>query len=149
MAKMGLSVRDDPPRVVDLTGREWGETVEGLALSVAALPSEDRSAQPSVSVVIRNLSAAARELQVPGWLHYYEFDVRLADGTPLPMSPFGRELMKRQADQQDVTLAPGGVNETQVPVGSIFGLRTGQSYRVKARCRPQPGFTVESNEIRI
>ena len=34
LANMGLVLRDDPPKVIDMTGREWGEVVDGLALSI-------------------------------------------------------------------------------------------------------------------
>ena len=35
---MGLSVRDDPKKLVDIAGRQWGEAIDGLALSVILKP---------------------------------------------------------------------------------------------------------------
>ncbi|MES1261304.1 MAG: hypothetical protein ABUS49_06155, partial [Acidobacteriota bacterium] len=52
MAKMGLSMRDDPPKVVDLTIRAWGETKAGLALSILEIPRDDPQALPRISIVI-------------------------------------------------------------------------------------------------
>src|ERR1700761_8517021 len=53
LANMGLVLRDDPPRVIDMTGREWGESAGGLELSVREIPREDSRQQAVLSTVIR------------------------------------------------------------------------------------------------
>jgi hypothetical protein len=148
MAKMGLSVRDDPPRVVDLSIRQFGETRDGLALSILQIPLEDREALASVSVVLRNVSQEPKAFTIPGWLAFYRMEVRLPDGSPAGLKPFGRALAnaERRKESLNVTLAPGALNETEVPLGSIFNLRAGVGYTVKAFCEPG-GTLLESNEI--
>jgi hypothetical protein len=149
LAKMGLSVRDDPPKVVDLSVREFGEPQQGLALSIRQIPRDDPDALASVSVVIRNVSQEVRTFVVPGWLAFYQFDVRMPDGSPAPLTPFGRALAKpeHRNERSNVSLAPGALNETEVPLGSIFRLRRGAKYVVRASCEPAQGVTLRSNEI--
>lgn len=151
MAKMGLSVRDDPPKVVDLSLYEFGEPREGLALAIRQIPHDDPDALASVSVVIRNVGQETRSFVVPGWLAFYKFDVRTPDGDPAPLTPFGRALLRpeHRAERVNVSLAPGALNETEVPLGSIFSLRPGVKYRVRASCEPFEGITLQSNEITI
>jgi hypothetical protein len=151
LAGMGLIVRDDPPKVVDLAAREWGAAVEGLALSIGEIPHADPDAQAAVSVVLRNAGAAARSLTVPGWLFFYRFEVRDSGGAPAAMSPFGRELLKpaRRTERLEVVLAPGEANETQVPIGSIFNMPGKRRNLVRASCEPSAGVVLQSNEITI
>lgn len=149
MAKMGLSVRDDPPKVVDLSIREFGHPQNGLVLSVLQLVRDDPAALTSVSIVLRNLSQESRAFGVPGWLAFYRFEVRQSDGAPAPLTPFGRALTspERKNERLTASLAPGAFHETEVPLGSIFRLRIGEAYRVRAICEPLPGQEVQSNEI--
>jgi hypothetical protein len=151
LAKMGLSVRDDPPKVVDLTVREWGPEQAGLALSIAEIPREDADALPRVSVVIRNVSRDRKTFSVPGWLFFYGVEVRMEDGTLASMSPFGRQLLKpeRRTEQLEVSLEPGEFREAEIPIGSIFGLRARGRYTVSLACEPSDGVVLASNAIVI
>jgi hypothetical protein len=151
MAKMGLAMRDDPPKVLDLSVREWGAPAGGFALSIREVPREDPDASPAVSVVLRNLSDDRRQLTIPGWLVFYKWEVAAADGTRVPVSPFGRERLKpeRQTERFEISLAAGEANETQIPLGSIFSIRARGRYRVKASCEPLGEIVVRSNEILI
>ena len=151
MAKMGLSVRDDPPKVVDLTIREWGEARNGFELSILSLPREDPDALPRLSVVIRNVGQGEKRLAVPGWLFFYRTEVRQADGAVIPLSPFGRELTKpdRSTERIEIGLAPGEFHETEIPIGSMFGLRAKGGYRVTVACQTGPGEDTVSNQIQI
>jgi hypothetical protein len=151
LAKMGLSMRDDPPKVVDLSIHQFGETKDGLALSIRQIPRDDPDALPSVSVVIRNVGQETRKFVVPGWLAFYNFDVRTPDGSPALLTPFGRALNKpeHRNERINVSLAPGALNETEVPLGSIFRLRPGEKYVVRASSEPTEGVTLQSNEITI
>src|SRR5580700_6919750 len=102
LAKMGLVIRDDPPKVIDMTGREWGEAVEGLALSVRELPREDPDKVAGISVVMKNSGSHPRTLIVPPWIFYYEIE-------GLTLSPYGQQLMNpdRKVRNTEVTLGTG------------------------------------------
>jgi hypothetical protein len=154
MAKMGLSVRDDPPKVVDLTIRSWGEPADGLVLSVYEIPRYDREALPRISVVIRNIGQERKTLTVPGWLFFYHFEVLLPDDSPAPLSPFGRELLKpaRRTENLAVPLDPGEFQEAEIPIGSLFNLRARGRYVVSVGCIPDLAtgeVTFRSNRITI
>ena len=152
MAKMGLSMRDDPKKVIDPGARQWGAPAEGLALSIeSVLLREDRSVMSNLSVVLRNVGDATKSLVVPGWLFFFHVEITGPDGTPVPVSSFGGELLKpsRRTERIDVTLAPGALTETQIPVGSIFEMRAKGEYRIEAWCE-LPGQTrLKSNRISI
>ena len=94
LAKMGIMVRDDPPKVIDVAARSWGDPVDGFVLSIEQI-AHDENAPPTLSVVLRNVSPAAQTLAIPGWLHYYHFDMTA------PLSPFGRELLKPERSTAD------------------------------------------------
>src|SRR5438309_3253548 len=96
MAKMGLSVRDDPPKVVDLSLYTFGEAQQGLALAIRQIPRDDPDALASVSVVIRNVGQETWSFVVPGWLGFYEFSVKTAEGEAAPLTPFGRALARAE-----------------------------------------------------
>jgi hypothetical protein len=150
LAKMGLSVRDDPPKVIELTGRAWGDTVDGLALSVRQAPNDDSSAVPALSVVLRNVGATPRRLTTPGWLFFFRIDMLGPDGAPASLTPFGRELLRpeRNTEKTTVALAPGEATETLLPVGSIFAMRAKGRYRVEASCQPPDAASaLRSNSV--
>ena len=146
---MGLSVRDDPPKIIDLSLYTFGEPREGLALAVRQIPRADPDALSTVSVVIRNISDQPKSFVTPGWLAFYRLNVQLPDGTPVAPTPFGRALSNpaRQQESLRATLAPGAFNETEIPLGSLFNMRPRAVYAVQARCQPLDGVTVESNRI--
>jgi len=152
MAKMGLSVRDDPKRVVNPELRQWGQTVDGFALSVeSVLLREDRGVMSNLSVVLRNVGDETKSLTVPGWLFFFHVDLTGPDGQPVSMSPFGSELLKpsRKTERIAATLPPGGLTETQIPLGSIFGMRAPGDYRASAWCELPGGSILRSNSISI
>ncbi len=149
---MGLSVRDDPKRVVDPETRQWGASVGGFALSIeSVLLREDRSVMSNLSVVLRNVSDATKSLVVPGWLFFFQVEMTGPDGTPVQVSPFGGELLKpsRRTDRIEMTLAPGGLTETQIPVGSVFEMRAKGEYRIAVWCELPGGAKLHSNRIAI
>jgi len=152
LARMGLSVRDDPKRVIDPANRQWGPPIGGLALSLeSVLLREDRSVMSNLSVVLRNLSDATKSLVVPGWLFFFHVEITGPDGTPVPVSSFGGELLKpsRRTERIDVTLGPGALTETQIPIGSIFEMRAEGQYRIEAWCELPGQATLRSNRISI
>jgi hypothetical protein len=136
LAKMGLTVRDDPRRVIDISARQWGETLDGFALSLEPFPG-------GISVVLLNVGEAPRTLTIPAWLRFFRFDI------DAPLTPFGRQLLspERQAGHIAVTLKPREPVETQVPLGSLFALRPGEKYAVQASCTLPDGDTLHSNRI--
>jgi hypothetical protein len=151
MAGMGLIVRDDPPKVIDLTVREWGAASDGLALSIRQTPNKDPAAQEAISAVLRNVGEATREMNVPSGLFFYRLEITGPDASPVPLSPFGRELLRpeRNTGRVQIRLAPGEATETEIPVGSIFNLRKKGAYRAQATCELPGGTLLQSNGITI
>jgi len=138
-------------KVVDLSVREWGAAVDGFALSIRQSPTVDPEAQAAISAVLRNVSEMPIRMTVPGGLFFYHLEITGPDGTSMPMSPFGRELLKpaRNTERVEIQLAPGEVKETEIPVGSLFTLRKKGSCRAQAWCELPTGAILRSNEIVI
>jgi hypothetical protein len=152
LARMGLSVRDDPKKVIDPETRQWGPTLDGFALSIeSVLLREDRTVMSNLSVVLRNVSDAAQSLVVPGWLFFFHVEMIGPDGSRVPPSPFGGELLKlkRRTERIELTLAPGALTETQIPVGSIFEMAGRGEYRIEAWCELPDGARLHSNRISV
>jgi hypothetical protein len=147
---MGLSVRDDPKKVVDIAGRQWGEPVRGLALSILLTPRKHDDEPYSTSVAIHNQSPETQRLMTPGWLNFFRVSVIASDGALAAMTPYGRELMKpeRRPALSEVVLSPGEAIEVDIPLGTIFDVRRGQ-FRVHAACEAPGGGILTSNEILI
>jgi hypothetical protein len=144
LAKMGLVIRDDPPKVIDMTGRVWGEPVDGLALSIRELPREEPNRVAGISVVMKNTGAHPKTLSVPPWIFYYEI-------AGLTLTPYGRQLMSadRKAEKSELTLGPGDAIETDLPIGTIFNMRTPGEYPVQVSCLLPDESTLRSNAIGI
>jgi hypothetical protein len=149
LAKMGLTVRDDPKKVVDVAGRTWGEAVDGLALSMQLKRREDPDELSTVSVAIRNTGAARRTLRTRGWLEYFHVTVRDSSGAEAAFTPYGRELMKPEnaPAPAEVELEPGEAMEADIPIGSIYRMKG--TYRVQAWCATPEGGRAVSNEIEV
>lgn len=144
LAKMGLVIRDDPPKVIDMTGREWGEGVDGLALSIRELSREDSNSVAGISVVMKNDRAVAKTLNVPAWIHYFKIE-------GLELTPYGRSVLDpaRTAKKADVTLTAGGAVEAELPIGRIYSMRAPGVYSVQVSCRLDDGGVLRSNNIDI
>src|ERR1700722_268206 len=127
MAKMGLSVRDDPKKEVDVAGRTWGEPVNGLALSVLLRAKEDPDELPAVSIAILNRGPETKHLTTRGWMNFFSVSVLGPDGAPAPLTSYGAELMKpeRQPAVSELVLATGEAVEADIPIGSIYQMRNG------------------------
>jgi hypothetical protein len=152
LARMGLSVRDDPKRVIDPANRQWGPPIGGLALSLeSVLLREDRSVMSNLSVVLRNVSDATKSLVVPGWLFFFHVEMTGPDGLPVAVSPFGGELLKpsRRTERLEVTLAPGALTETQIPAGSLFEMGAKGEYGIEVWCELPDGVKLHSNRISV
>jgi len=144
LANMGLVLRDDPPRVIDMAGREWGEPADGLALSIRELKREDPRQVAGISVVIKNEEPRSRILNVPPWIFFCEID-------GLELTPYGRQLMSpdRKGKNIEVKLDPNGAIETDLPVATIYNMRGGGEYQVQVSCRLPDQTVLRSNEITI
>ena len=142
LANMGLVIRDDPPKVIDLTGREWGEAVDGLALSIRELKREDERQVAGISVVMKNSGAQAKTMSAPPWVFFYNVE-------GLELSPYGRQFMSAgpKVKNVEVTLGTGDAIETDLPVGTIYNMRAAGSYRVRVSCEVPAGSVLRSNEI--
>ena len=141
---MGLVIRDDPPKVIDMTGREWGEAVDGLALSIRELKREEPRQVAGISVVMKNGGTHPKTLDVPPWIFYYEIE-------GLELTPYGRQSMNqdRKAKNIEVTLRPGDAIETDLPIATIYKIRAVGVYKVEVSCRLPDGSVLRSNEIVI
>ena len=146
---MGLSVRDDPKKAVDVAGRAWGTPVGGLALSVTLKRREDADELATVSAAIHNCSVEPKRVMTRGWLHFFQVSVTGPDGGAVAPTPYGRELLKpeRQLALFEVVLAPGEAIEADIPIGSIFQMRKGK-FRVQASGEV-PGGRAVSNELPV
>lgn len=146
LAKMGLVIHDDPPRVIDLAGRKWGDTVDGLALSVRELPRETPEGVAGISVVLRNVGNLAKTLSIPSWVRYYEI-------AGLELSPYGRQLMTGAGSQKagagEIILPPGEAIETELPIAKIYVLSKPGDYRIQVSCKVSDGSVLKSNAIDI
>jgi hypothetical protein len=145
LAKMGLILRGDPPRSIDMTAREWGQPVGCVALSIREIKREDPEQLPSVSAVMKNSGHEKIPLTIPGWLNFYKMEVAA------PLTAYGRALLApgRRAEKIDITLGPGDATETDLPVGSVYEIRGPKEYKVRVSCQLQAGAILQSNEITI
>ena len=140
LANMGLVLRDDPPKVIDLTGREWGEPAGGLTLSIRELKREDTEQVAGISVVMKNLGTDSRTLTIPPRIFFYQ-----AEG--LELTPYGRQLMNPDQKRKlvEVKLGPGEAIETDLPIAKIYNLRG----KLRITCQLPEGTVLRSNEITI
>ena len=132
---MGLVIHDDAKKTISVEGREWGAVASGLALSIQYLPSFDSDAQPEITAVIANRGSASQTLSIPGWLYYFVYEVETTAGARLELTAFGRQLLRpeRQTEKLEIPLAPGAHAATEIPIGSLFGLRPRTGYRIRLR----------------
>ncbi len=150
MAKMGLSVKDDPRKVVDVAGRTWGPVVDGLTISALLRTKEDPDELPAITVAILNRGVAAQRITTHGWLDYFQLSVTDSTGAAAELTPYGRELMKPERMQAaaEMVLEPGEATEADIPIGSLYVMRKGR-YRVQATCAVPGGGRLISNEIQV
>jgi hypothetical protein len=143
LANMGLILRDDPPKVIDMTGRAFGEAVNGLELSIREFPKDDPHERAVLSVVIRNRENEKKIFAVPGWLFFYQVQI------DAPLSGYGDQVLKpeRKTERFEVTLAANEAKETDVPLGLLYDLHAGSDYRVRVSARLADGAVLTSNEI--
>jgi hypothetical protein len=140
LAKMGLVLRDDAPKVIDLAGREWGEPAGGLMLSIRELKREDPGQVAGISVVMKNLGTDPRTLTVPPWIFFYQVEGQ-------ELTPYGRQLMNPDHKRQlvEVKLGSGEPIETELPIAKIYNLRA----RFRVTCQMPDDTVLSSNEITI
>jgi hypothetical protein len=145
MANMGLTVKDDRPRVIDMTGREWGEPLNGLELSIREAPKEDPRQPAVLSVVLRNTGPERRRLTIPGWLFFYQIE------TTAPLSAYGRELLKpeHRTENVEISLGPGDATETDLPIGLIYEMRGSGPWPVRVASHLADGLVLRSNGLEV
>ena len=143
---MGLVIHDEPIKVISAEGREWGPVTNGLSLSIQDMPSFDSDAQPEITAVIINRGNTTQTLVIPGWLFYFDYSVSTSDGKALELSSFGRQLLRpeRRTETLEIPLAPGAHAATEIPIGSIFGLKAQTPYTIRLRTGD-----LESNQITV
>jgi hypothetical protein len=143
LANMGLVLRDDPPKVIDMTGRVWGAAVNGLALSIRELPRDDESRVTGISVVIRNAAAEPRTLDGP-LAAFYEVE-------GLTPSAYGRQLANSSAQpaSSPVTLLSGDAIETELPVATTHDIRSAGDHSLRVSCKLPGGAVLCSNSLTL
>ena len=143
---MGLVVHDEPMKVIGAEGREWGPPAHGLALSIQALHASDPEQLPEITAVIVNRSDGPQTLTVPGWLFYFDYEVESSPGVRVELSGFGRQLLRpeRKTERLEIVLTAGGHAATEIPIGSLFGLRARTPYSIRLRAGE-----LESNLVRV
>jgi hypothetical protein len=152
MARMGLAMRDDPPKTINVASRAWGPSRGGFALSLESAPlREDASVTSNLSVVLRNEMEVARTLSLPGWLFLYRVELTGPDGNPASLSAFGREMLspERATERFERTFPPEGVMEAQIPLGSLFDLRAAGDYGAAVSCQVPDIGELRSNPVTI
>jgi hypothetical protein len=144
LANMGLVLRDDPVKVIDLTGREWGAVADHLTLSIRELPREDSRHVAGISVVMKNDGTDARTLSIPPWIVFCEIE-------GLELTPYGRRLMSpdHKGKNVGIKLDPGAATETDLPIATVYNMRSAGEYRIQVSCRLPDGTVLRSNEITI
>jgi hypothetical protein len=132
LAKMGLLVRDDPPKVLDPATRQWSPAVDGFTISVRPIPGENPEAVSAISIALRNVSPLVATLEIPNWLFFYHIEI-----AGCGLTPYGRALLRpeRNTMRQIVTLQPGAIAETQIPIGAIYEIGAGTSHQISVTCR--------------
>ncbi|HWD98869.1 MAG TPA: hypothetical protein VG345_07520 [Bryobacteraceae bacterium] len=150
-AKLGLTVRDDAPKIIDVASREWGEPAAGVALSIRELPKEDPDQLPGISAALRNVSGEKKRLEISPWLLFYSVSIARPDGAPAALTAFGREQLKpeRHAHGLALDLDPGQAVETEIPLGSLYGMRSPGDYRIALSAQLPTGEVAQSNEITL
>lgn len=143
LANLGLVLRDDPPKVIDMTGRVWGDTIEGLALSIRELPRDDEGRVTGISVVVKNTGTASRALDGP-LAARYEIE-------GLERSAYGHQLSAStpRVSPSPVTLGPGGAIETELPIATTYEMRSAGDYKLLLSCRLPDGTALRSNELTV
>lgn len=144
LAQMGLVLRDDPPKVIDMTGREWGEAVDGLALSIRELRRDDPREVAGISVVMKNEGTGTRAFSIPPWIFFYKIE-------GLELTPYGRQLMSpdRKGKDIEVTLGPGAAIETDLPLGTIYKFSATGNHKLQVSCELPGHAVLRSNELTI
>jgi hypothetical protein len=142
LANMGLVIRDDPPKVIDLTGREWGPEVDGLTLSIRELPREDLRQVTGISVVMKNTTGETKRFGIPSAAFFSRIH-------GLELTPFGRQFFgSTQKGQNTVMmLGPGEAKETDLPLSTMYNVRALGEYRVYISCALPGDAELRSNEI--
>jgi hypothetical protein len=145
MGKMGLTLRGDPPRKINVEGRVWGEEAGGVVLSIREIANSDPAQLPAISVVMKNVGSATRKLTIPGWMFFYQVE------TPQPLTAFGRQLLmpERRRERLEISLGPGDATETDVPVAQLYEMRARGEYQLRVSCTLEDGVVVRSNQIVI
>ncbi len=145
LGKMGLILRGDPPRTINMTDRVWGMAVQGFALSLREIPRDDAEQLASVSVVMKNNGNETQAFVIPGWMHFYAVQIVAAQ------TPYGRSLLRpeRSKERLEISVGPGDATETDIPVGSFYELKAKTEYAVSVTCALPDGTGLRSNEIRL
>ena len=144
LANLGLVIRDDPPKVIDLSARAWGAAEGGLSLSVAELPREGSRGVTGISVVMRNEAGEPKRFTAPPLARFYRIE-------GLEPTAYGRQLLhtSQNQPQSEISLSPGGVINTDLPLATTYNVRAAGEYKIQVTCTLADGTVLRSNELTI
>ncbi len=141
MGLLGFAVHDaNEPRISDAL-RTWGPAHEGLALSVFAAPSDDKSQPPDLSIALKNLGTEDRVLLLTDWMGFYTVEM---DATPNQYAELSRKQALAKAKNK-VTIKAGKFVETDLPLSLLYQLQRRRTYTARVRCE----LGLISNEVEI
>lgn len=143
---LGLAYRRETARPqVPQNQRTWGAETDGFMLSASEIRDSDSGSPALISLAIRNCSDEERKLAILPWLVFYRLEIKPAD-----LTAYGRRLLDNEATGPRITisLAPGQIIETGIPIGNLYSLQKGRQYAISASCTiPASGAVLVSNEI--
>lgn len=137
MARMGLALKADPPKVIETEGREFGTITGGFDLSVA----QRKDQNDLLSVILRNVEPAAKRIVTHGWLAFLEIHLKSPEGADVPLSAYGRVALgpDRAKSNAAIQIGPGEMVETELPVGLLYDLYSPGTYQVIVSCQVDGG----------
>jgi hypothetical protein len=145
LADMGIWIRFHDKRTEPPTeeGRSWGSTVDGFAMSLAPVHEE------TVSVLIKNTGDREVRAQVPGWLNYLKTSI--TGPVAVELRPYGKQLLESTQAPVQLVFPAGKHLATEVPLGALYALKPGGTYRVRVECAVpgNPAATLVSNEVTL
>jgi hypothetical protein len=131
MAKSGLILRGDPPKVVHLDGRQWGAQGDGLSISIQGFDRDGAF----LSVILKNEGPEPKTIRTSGWVHFFQIEVTDDGGSRVPLTAFG-ECARRPAAEITITaLQPGNPVEIELPLHLLVQLTRGRRYSAEVSCR--------------
>jgi hypothetical protein len=132
--------------------REWGETIDGQAVSIATDKSE-YSPGERIIVDILYKNVGEKDLTISNLRLFtgFELVVLLPNGKPVPLTRFGQKHLtnSRSGSESSLVLGPGQQIEFQLNLTRLFDLTTGDKYKVIVVRKPLLGIPTEKQPTMV